>query len=148
MSRDYIRELDTTTKDYNKRIAEHNLLAAANNVNSTVEELKNYISSSTNIDGNVYRLKKIEQELREASRQLQVAADDVDATSKGQFPVEYDKIQKICGRDPRDWVFDFINIGNCHDCPLHAHIRGNTNKPCGAEVCIVKQLCGLIGYQK
>lgn len=148
MSRDYIRELDATAKDYNKRIAEHNLLAAVNNVNSTVEELKNYISSSTNIDGDVYRLEKIERELRETSRQLQVAVDDVDATSKGQFPVEYDKIQKICGEDPRDWFFNFVNIGNCHDCQLHAHIRGNKNKPCGAEECIVKQLCGMIGYQK
>ena len=147
MSRDYIRELGTI-KDYNKRIAEHNLLAAVNSVNNIVEELKDYVNSSINIDGNAYRLAKTERKLRTASRQLQIAVDDVDATSKGQFPVEYDKIQKICGRDPRDWVFDFVNIGNCHDCPLHAHIRGNKNKPCGAEECIVKQLCGMIGYHQ
>ncbi len=149
MSRDYIRELGATEKEYNKRIAEHNLLVAVNNVNNTVEELGNHVKSATSIDSEVYlyRLAKTELKLRTASRQLQVAVDDVDATSKGQFPIEYGKIQKICGEDPRDWVFDFVNIGNCHDCPLHAHIRGNKNKPCGAEVCIVEQLCALIGYK-
>lgn len=147
MSRDYIRELGSI-KDYNKRIAEHNLLAAVNSVNNTVEELKDYVNSSINIDGNVYRLAKTELKLRTASRQLQIAVDDIDATSKGEFPIEYGKIEKICGEDPRDWFFNFVNIGNCHDCPLHAHIRGNANKPCGAEECIVKQLCGLIGLNE
>ena len=147
MSRDYIRELGTI-KDYNKRIAECNLLTAINSVNNAVEELKDYASSSINIDGNVYRLAKTELKLRTASRQLQVAVDDIDATSKGEFPIEYGKIEKICGEDPRDWFFNFVNIGNCHDCPLHAHIRGNENKPCGAEECIVKQLCALIGLNE
>lgn len=147
MGRDYIRELGTI-KDYNKRIAECNLLTAINSVNNAVEELKDYASSSINIDGNVYRLAKTELKLRTASRQLQVAVDDIDATSKGEFPIEYGKIEKICGEDPRDWFFNFVNIGNCHDCPLHAHIRGNENKPCGAEECVVKQLCALIGYHQ
>ena len=147
MSRDYIRELGSI-KDYNKRIAEHNLLAAVNSVNNTVEELKDYVNSSINIDGNVYRLAKTELKLRTASRQLQIAVSDIDATSKEEFPIEYGKIEKICGEDPRDWFFSFVNIGNCHDCPLHAHIRGNKNKPCGAEECIVKQLCGMIGYHQ
>ena len=148
MSRDYIRELGTI-KDYNKRIAECNLLTAINSVNNAVEELKDYVNSSTNINSKVYvySLAKTERKLRTASRQLQIAVSDIDATSKEEFPIEYGKIEKICGEDPRDWFFNFVNIGNCHDCPLHAHIRGNENKPCGAEVCIVKQLCALIGYQ-
>lgn len=144
MSRDFIREFGA--ENYNKRIAEHNLLTAVNDVNNTVEELKDYVNSSINIDGGVYRLAKIERKLRTSSRQLQIAVDDIDATAKNLFPTEYGKIQKICGEDPRDWFFNHVNIGNCHDCPLHAHIRGNTNKPCGAEECVVKQLCGLIGY--
>ena len=94
MSRDYIRELGSI-KDYNKRIAEHNLLAAVNSVNNTVEELKDYASSSINIDGNVYRLAKIELKLRTASRQLQIAVDDIDATSKGEFPIECGKIHLV-----------------------------------------------------
>ena len=146
MSRDYIRELGSI-EDYNKRIAECNLLIAINNADNAVKKLKDYVNSSINIGSEVYRLARTELELREASRELQIAINDVDATSKGQFPIEYNKIEKVCGEDPRDWFFNFVNIGNCHDCPLHAHIRGNTNKPCGAEECVVKQLCALIGYK-
>ena len=150
MDREFVRELGSI-QQYNEKIAKRNLAVSVECLSDTLSELKEVadaINSSTAIDDNdVYRLSKIERHVMRGARDLQTAVDDIDATSKNQFPVKYGKIQKIYGRDPRDWFFDPVNIGNCHDCQLHAHIRGNENKPCGAEECIVKQLCALIGYQ-
>ena len=150
MDRNCVRELGTI-KEYNCRMANRNLIEVVERLSNTIEELKSCVDSINDptlvsIDGETYRLTKIEKDLRQGSRELQLAVDDIDATSTGHFPIEYGEIKTIHREDPRDWFFDFVNIGNCHDCPLHAHIRGNKNKPCGAEECIVKQLCCMIGY--
>jgi hypothetical protein len=150
MNREYIRDLGTI-QQYNEKIAKRNLSVSVECMTELLSDLKDTadtINSSAAVDDDdVYRLAKIERQVRRESRYLKIAVDDVDATSGGEFPVAYDKVQKINGEDPRDWFFDFVNIGNCHDCPLHTHIRGNKNKPCGAEECVIKQLCALIGYQ-
>lgn len=151
MNREFVRELGSI-QQYNEKIAKRNLTVSVeclSDITSELKEVADAINSSTVVSGDdVYRLSKIERHVMRGARDLQTAVDDVDATSKNQFPAERSKIKKIYGVDPRDWVFDPVNIGNCHDCPLHAHIRGNKNKPCGAEVCIVKQLCVCIGLKE
>ena len=152
MNREFVRELGSI-QQYNEKIAKRNLAVSVECLSDTLSELKEVadaISSATDDHdaANVYRLSKVERHVMRGARYLEIAVDDVYATSKGQFPPERDKVKKINGVDPRDWVFDPVNIGNCHDCPLHAHIRGNENKPCGAEVCIVKQLCVCIGLKE
>ena len=151
MNREFVRELGSI-QQYNEKIAKRNLAVSVeclSDITSELKEVADAINSSTVVSGDdVYRLSKIERHVMRGARDLQTAVDDVDATSKNQFPAERGKIKKIYGVDPRDWVFDPVNIGNCHDCPLHAHIRGNKNKPCGAEVCIVKQLCVCIGLKE
>lgn len=150
MNREFIRELGSI-QQYNEKIAKRNLAVSVECMTDLLSDLKeaaDAISSATDgHNANVYRLSKVERRVMREARYLEIAVDDIDATSKGEFPIEYGKIQKICGEDPRDWFFNFVNIGNCHDCPLHSHIRGNENKPCGAEECIVKQLCALIGLK-
>ena len=152
MNREFIRELGSI-QQYNEKIAKRNLAVSVECLSDTLSELKEITdtinnSATDNHDTNVYRLSKVERHVMRGARDLQTAVDDISATSKGQFPAERGKIKKIYGVDPRDWIFDPVNIGNCHDCPLHAHIRGNDNKPCGAEVCIVKQLCVCIGLKE
>ena len=150
MNREFIRELGSI-QQYNEKIAKRNLAVSVECLSDTLSELKEVtdaINNSATDDANVYRLSKVERHVMRGARDLQTAVDDISATCKGQFPAERAKIQKIYGVDPRDWVFDPVNIGNCHDCPLYAHIRGNENKPCGAEVCIVKQLCVCIGLKE
>ena len=151
MNREFVRELGSI-QQYNEKIAKRNLAVSVeclSDITSELKEVADAINSSTVVSGDdVYRLSKIERHVMRGARDLQTAVDDISATSKGQFPAERGKIKKIYGVDPRDWVFDPVNIGNCHDCPMHAHIRGNKNKPCGAEVCIVKQLCVCIGLKE
>ena len=140
----YIRELGAN---------EHNRAVAKVNLDSVIEAAK--LSIARIEEGAEYYygnnepcyLARSERDVRQASRQLQIAVDDTIATYHGWFPTERNEIVYINKEDPRDWFFSPTSIGNCHDCPLHAHIRGNTNKPCGAEVCIIKQLCGLIGLK-
>lgn len=83
------------------------------------------------------------------ARELQIAASDLEATAQKQFPSELAPVRTVCGEDPRDWFFNTVNIGNCHDCPLHDGLEDNDTRirACGARECIVEQLCEMIGYR-
>jgi hypothetical protein len=146
MKYEYIRELGANANEHNCAVAKVNLdsaIEAAKLSIARIEEgAEHYYENNE-----PYYLVRSERDIRQASRHLQIAVDDTVATYHGWFPTERDEIVYINKEDPRDWFFNFVNIGNCHDCPLHAHIRNNKNKPCGAEECVVKQLCALIGLK-
>ncbi len=153
LNRGFVRDFGTI-QQYNFKLARQNFNGVRfaldydnNKLNGDANELTYDGTDCTPDMDEIRSLVKVSKQILADARELQIAASDLEATAKGLFPSELAPVKNVCGKDPRDWFFDFVNIGNCHDCPLHAGLT-NLDKhicACGAKECIVKQLCEMVG---
>jgi len=95
----------------------------------------------------IYNLKKANDLLQQAARAVQIALDENRAVQNDLVPSQRFEPTTIHGNLPSQWFFNPVNCGNCHDCPLEScgsYSRDYVNR-CGAQTCIVRQLCELEG---
>lgn len=91
-------------------------------------------------------LQKLNREVQSLARRLNFVSADVEAVNNGWVPSERYEPSTIHGQLPSRWFFDSVNIGNCHDCPLQSvEHQSDRQCRCGAEQCVVRQLCELEG---
>lgn len=156
LNREYVHAFGTI-EQFNFKLAMQNFNSAKFALECDKDQLGgdpydlNYgVSDCTPNIGKVRSIVECSKKILADARELRLAASDLEATAKGQFPSELAPVRHLFGEDPRDWFFDFVNIGNCHDCPLHAGLEDADKHihPCGAKECIIKQLCEMIGYRQ
>jgi len=156
LNREFVRDLGTI-RQYNFKLARQNFNDVRSTLNCDNSQLNEDANELTYDDGTnctpdmvqIASVVKLSKKILADARELQIAASDLEATAKGLFPSELAPVKNVCEKDPRDWFFDFVNIENCHDCPLHAGLI-NLDKhifACGAKKCIVKQLCEMVGHK-
>lgn len=91
-------------------------------------------------------IQKLHAESKKLDRKMDRLMNDLDGISNGWLPSDKFEPTTIHGVEPQDWFFDPVHVGDCHDCPLQSvdHQAKYQNR-CGAEKCIIRQLCELQG---
>ena len=91
-------------------------------------------------------LQKLNNQVQILMREMNFAVKDLEAVSNGWIPSERKEPTTIHGELPSKWFFEPVHIGDCHDCPLQSVDRRTDRQcRCGAEQCIIRQLCELEG---
>ena len=154
MNRNFIKEFGTI-QQYNFRLARNNMRECEANIREAIDDLEDAAPIYDGVDcepdlAEIYKIVKASKNIMKRARDLEQAANDLDATSRGWFPSDRGEVVKIVGQDPRDWFFDHTSIGDCHDCPLHSGLSDDRDHrhPCGAKRCIIAVLCSLIGIER
>ena len=88
---------------------------------------------------------RIHAESKKLDRKMDRLMNDIDGISRGWVPSDRFEPTTIHGVEPQDWFFDPVHIGDCHDCPLQSVAHQSDRCRCGADQCIVRQLCELQG---
>ena len=93
-----------------------------------------------------HELQRLNNQIQNLMKEMNWVVKDVEAVSNGWIPNERKMPSTIHGELPSSWFFDPVHICDCHDCPLQSiDHKIDSQFRCGAECCIIRQLCELEG---